>query len=185
MAGTREVVIEAFLDLVAEQGYAATSMDQVAERAGVAKTTIYRRWPSKDNLIVDAHRSLVDTSATPPDTGSLEGDLRALAGTVMAVLNRPRESRVMQASMGEMLTNEPLAKLYREQIIEPRIALIGSLFQRAIERGEVPAEVDWRTLAYVLLGANIFRVAVMAEPPDPAVADRLVRWIAASAKIET
>src|SRR5690606_12039463 len=110
---------------------------------GVAKTTIYRRWPSRDDLTVDAHQSLVDTTA-PPDTGSLEGDLRALAGTVMAVLARPREARVMQASLGEMLSNERLAALYREQIIEPRIALIGAIFQRAMGRGEVPADVDWR-----------------------------------------
>ncbi|MGE3962068.1 MAG: TetR/AcrR family transcriptional regulator [Dehalococcoidia bacterium] len=163
--GVRVAVIGALIGLVAEQGYAGTSMDEVAERAGVSKAAIYRRWPSKDALIVDAHRSMLN-EADVPDTGTLRGDLVALLDRVADLMEDERIPRVMQATVGEMLTNPELQRVFQERVLEPRLAMVGEVFARATARGEVQPGADWRSLAYALIGSNIFRVAFMSERPD-------------------
>ena len=177
--GVRAAVVKALIGLVAEQGFNGTSMDEVAERAGVSKATIYRRWPSKDALIIDAHRSLLDDSA-PPDTGSLRGDLTALLDRVADVLEDDRIAGMMQASVGEMLTNPELSRVFREQVLEPRLAIVGEIFRRARARGEIDAGVDWRTFAYALIGSQMFRVSFMGEPPDRQANQRLVDLVVAN-----
>ena len=177
--GVRAAVVEALIGLVAEQGFNGTSMDEVAERAGVSKATIYRRWPSKDALIIDAHRSMLD-DAGPTDTGSLRGDLFALLDRVADALEDERIAGMMQASVGEMLTNPELSTVFREQVLLPRLALVGEIFNRARARGEVGAHVDWRTLAYALIGSQMFRVSFMGEPPDREANRRLVELIVAN-----
>lgn len=171
------------MTLIGEKGYAATSMDEVAERAGVSKATIYRRWPSRDALIVDVHHAMVDES-DPHDTGSLEGDLLAIVDRVAEVLEQTRFARVMVASAGEMLSNPELATVFRERVMGPRLELLQTVFARAAERGEVDREVDWRRWAYVLVGSNIFRVAFMGERPDREANRELVRAIVRQARAE-
>ena len=179
--GTREAVIQAFVTLVGEQGYAATSMDEVAERAGVSKATIYRRWPSRDALIVDVHRAMVDESDAR-DTGSLEGDLLALLERIAGMLEQTAFARLVVASAGEMLANPELATVFRERVLGPRLELIGTVFARAIARREVQPDVDWRSWAYTLIGTNIFRVAFMGEGPDREANRELVRAIVRQAR---
>ncbi len=173
-------VIEALISLVAERGYAGTSMDDVAERAGVAKATIYRRWPSKDTLILDAHRSLLNTDDVP-ETGSLVGDLNALLDRVGHMLEDERFTGLIQATVGEMLTSPELATAFRTNLIAPRLALIERIFRNAEARGEIAPGVDWQPYAFALLGSNIFRVAFMGERPDRAVNQRLIEMIALDA----
>ncbi len=179
--GTREAVIDAFVTLIGERGYAGASMDEVAERAGVSKATIYRRWPSRDALIVDVHQAMVDESDAR-DTGSLEGDLLALLDRVAGMLEQTSFARVVVASAGEMLANPELATVFRERVLEPRLELMRAVFARAIERGEIEASVDWRSWAYTLMGTNIFRVAFMGEGPDREANRRLVRAIVREAR---
>lgn len=181
--GTRAAVVQALIALVAEQGFAKTSMDEVAERAGVSKATIYRRWPSKDALIVDAHRALLDTTDAP-DTGTLRGDLLALLDRVADVMEQPQITGMMQASVGEMMANAELGEVFRQQVMEPRLQMIHAVFARAHERGDLRPGVDWRTAAYSLIGSNVFRVAFMGEPPDRDANRRLVEMIARDAEVE-
>lgn len=180
--GTRVAVVQALIALVGEQGYAKTSMDEVAERAGVSKATIYRRWPSKDALIVDAHRALLDATDAP-DTGTLRGDLLALLDRVADMIEDGDVIGMMQASVGEMMTNAELAEVFRQQVMEPRLELIHAVFARAHERGELRPGVDWRVMAYALIGSNIFRVAFMGEPPDREANRRLVEMIVRDAEV--
>lgn len=170
-------MIDALLTLVAERGFAATSMDEVAERAGVSKATIYRRWPSREALVLDAHRAML-SEADVPDTGTLEGDLVALLERVADVMEDPRIPRVMQASAGEILANPELAPVFRQNLMEPRLALVRQVFERAAARGEIAGTEDWREMAYSLIGPNILRVAFMGEPPDRAANRRLAAMIA-------
>jgi len=169
-------VVAALVDLVIEQGYAATSMDQVAERAGVSKATIYRRWPSKDALIVDAHRTMVD-EAGPPDTGTLEGDLMALQQHAVTLMSDERFARMTQASAGEALANPELAAVFREDVMGSKLDVIRTVFERAEARGELRAGVDWRAWAYALIGSTVFRVVFMGEQPDREANAQLVRAI--------
>ncbi len=179
----RATVLDALIGLVAEQGFGGTSMDELAERAGVSKATIYRRWPSKDRLIVDAHRSMLSEAAVP-DTGSLRGDLIALTDRVADMLEDERLPRLLQASMGEMLTNPELSRAVRERVLRPRLAMVGAIFGRAQARGEVRPDLDWRGFAYALIGSTIFRVAFMGEPPDREANRRLVDLIVAGSTVQ-
>lgn len=169
--------MEALIAVVAEKGYAATSMDEVAERAGVSKASIYRRWPSKDALILDAHAAMLEEHDIP-DTGSLEGDLFALSEHMADTMQEKRLPRMMQASVGEMLANAELAAAFRKHLMEPRLELVHRVFQRAIERGEAPPDLDWRSMAFALIGPNIMRVAFLGEPVDREANRRLAAMIA-------
>lgn len=181
--GVRAAVVEALISLVAEQGYAGTSMDEVAERAGVSKATIYRRWPSKDALIVDAHRSMLEENDVP-DTGSLRGDLLALVDRIAMFMEDERMPRMMRASAGETLTNPELTEVFRTQVLEPRLQIVGEIFARAQARGEARDDLDWRAMAYALIGSNLFRVAFMGEPVDRRANHRLVDLIVRDATPE-
>ena len=180
--GTRVAVVQALIALVAEQGFAKTSMDEVADRAGVSKATIYRRWPSKHALIVDAHRALFDATDAP-DTGTLRGDLLALLDRVADVMEQPAVIGMMQASVGEMMTNAEVAEVFRAQVMEPRLELIHAVFARADKRGDLRPGVDWRVMAYALIGSNVFRVSIMGEPPDREANRRLVEMIVRDAEV--
>src|SRR5918999_3120935 len=83
------VIRAAILRLLADVGYGALTMDAVASEAGVGKATIYRRWRTKQDLVVDTISDLNRAEATPPDTGSLEGDLRAMMRSMVSVINGP------------------------------------------------------------------------------------------------
>lgn len=179
-SGVRERVIEALISLIAERGYGGTSMDDVAERAGVAKATIYRRWTSKEALILEAHRSMLDTDDVP-DTGSLAGDLGALVERIGRLFDDERMPRLMQATMGEMMTNPELATVFRTTLLLPRLAMVERVFRNAEARGEVARGVDWRPYASALIGSNIFRVTMMGERPDHEANARLVAMIARDA----
>jgi len=181
--GTRDRVIAALIALVAEQGYARTSMDEIAERAGVSKATIYRRWPSKEALMIEAHQAMLDESDVP-NTGSLEGDLNALVDRMADKMEEESLPGLMQASVGEMLANADLAEAFRENVIRPRLNFMHQVFLHAIERGEAAPDVDWRSLAFALIGSNVFRVAFLGEAPDRAANRRLVALVAREARGE-
>src|SRR5829696_2534068 len=83
------VIREAILQLLGEVGYGALTMDAVAAEAGVGKATIYRRWRTKQDLVVDTISVMNQAEATPPDTGSLEGDLRAMLHSLVSVITGP------------------------------------------------------------------------------------------------
>lgn len=180
--GTRAAVVRALIALVAEQGFAKTSMDEVAERAGVSKATIYRRWPSKDALIIDAHRALLDATDAP-DTGTLGGDLLALLDRVADMIEDGNIIGMMQASVGEMMANPELAEVFRQQVMEPRLEMFHAVFARAHERGDLRPGIDWRVMAYALIGSNVFRVAFMGEQPDREANRRLVEMIVQDAEV--
>ncbi len=166
-------ILRAFFEVVAEQGYAGASMDAVAERAGVAKTTIYRRWPSREALMLAAHERL--TQENPwPDTGTLRGDLLEVARMLVENLGRPPLSRVAAATIGEMAHNEDLARLFRAAVAEERIRMLSGIFERAAARGEVPPRQDWSLLAQMLVGPVMFRVVVTGEPVTHEVGVALV-----------
>lgn len=181
--GIRTAVVQALISLVAEQGFAKTSMDEVAERAGVSKATIYRRWPSKDALIIEAHRALLDETDAP-DTGTLRGDLLALLERVATVMEDGPVAGLIQASAGEMLANPELGQVFREQVMEPRLDTIHAVFARAYARGDLRPGVDWRVMAYVLIGSNVFRVAFMGERPDREANRHMVDMIVRDAEVQ-
>jgi AcrR family transcriptional regulator len=151
-------ILGAALDLLASRGLAAMSIEEVAARAGVGKSTIYRRWPSKGLLALDAFVAVFAEEQPLPDTGTLRGDLiAALTLWVRAVT---------QTSIGSMLTgliaeaqhDADLRAAWRERVIEPLRSQHRIMLDRAIARGEIPAAVDQEVVLDLFFGAAQHRL---------------------------
>ncbi len=136
-------ILEAATELLLERGLESVSMDEVAERAGVSKATIYRWWPSKETLALDALYHEWDTDSTrPPDTGSLRSDLLALLRPWIR-RNRARPNgRVVAELVAEAQTDPEFAAIYRARFVTPRREPARALLLRAIDRGELPPDID-------------------------------------------
>jgi AcrR family transcriptional regulator len=151
-------ILNAAVDLLAERGLAAMSIEEVAARAGVGKATIYRRWSSKGLLALDAFVTSFQEQQPLPDTGTLRGDLiAALTAWVRAVTG---------TSMGAMLTgliaeaqHDPsLRAAWRERVLEPLRSQHRIMLDRAIARGEIPATVDQEAVLDLFFGAAQHRL---------------------------
>jgi AcrR family transcriptional regulator len=131
--------LRAAADLLLERGLAAVSMDAVAARAGVSKATIYRWWPTKETLALDALYH--EWEAVPParDTGSLRGDLLSLIRPWARLASKRPYGRVIAALITEARTDPAFAAQYRTRFVEPRRDQARAAFRRAAERGEIPA----------------------------------------------
>jgi AcrR family transcriptional regulator len=139
----RRAILDAAAELLLTHGLATVSMDTLAERAGVSKATIYRWWPTKETLALDA--LYTEWAAARPrtsDTGSLRGDLLALLRPwVRRVGTRPY-ARIMAALITQAHTDPAFAAEYHQRFFEPRRDQARALFQRAIKRGEIPPDTD-------------------------------------------
>jgi AcrR family transcriptional regulator len=156
---SRLAILHAASELVLERDISEISMDAVAERAGASKATIYRWWPSKELLVLDALRSEWD-SAIPDalDTGSLAGDLSELVFPWARELAARPYGRVIAYLVARAQLDEDFAREYREQFVGRRRARGRVTFERAIERGEIAASTDVETALDLLYGPFYHRV---------------------------
>lgn len=175
-ARVRQDVLEATLALLREQGD-NFSIPQVAARAGVHDATIYRRWGSRDALVVDAIRSHLGETAPIPDTGSLAGDLTAFLQRSVAFLASPLGTQLVRATIG---AESPAAGNPRAAYWPVRLEEIGVMVERAVARGELSrARLDEAPLtAEMLLAPLYFRLLVSRGPLD----DELARQVAGFVK---
>jgi AcrR family transcriptional regulator len=163
-------ILEAALEVLAETGYDGMTIDMVAARAKAGKATLYRRWASKGELVIDAvacmKQSDVDFDQLP-DTGTLRGDLIALIKP-HSIEESERKLHVM-AGLVSMLTRSPeLAEAARIAIVEPRASVNRFLMQRAVSRGEISADSDIDTIALVQGSMAAHRVLMLRKPVDRA-----------------
>ncbi|MEW9555876.1 TetR/AcrR family transcriptional regulator [Nonomuraea sp. NPDC050783] len=166
--------------LVFERGYAGLSIDEVAERAGVAKTTLYRRWPTKDHLAVAVVARLQEDDEIT-DTGDIRADLVTYLEKIATALNRMRaaggragpSAGVVAELAAAAARHEDIGRLARRQYAE-RNALALALIERARVRGELRADLDAEALFDQLAGALYYRVMITGAPVDRAYAERLV-----------
>ena len=133
---TDEKITKAAADLMLLRGYDRTTVDDVADRAGVGKATVYRRWPSKEDLAVAAMETLYSAEMPEPDTGSVETDLAAGYRSVLAFVNTPEGEAFLRTSIAESVRDDRIAALYRSST-ERREQTSRVTFERAIARGEV------------------------------------------------
>jgi AcrR family transcriptional regulator len=138
----RQAILRAAADLLLDEGSAQVSMDAVAERAGVSKATIYRWWPSKERLALDALLEWAATGSSPRDTGSLRADLLSLVRPWVREIRRRPYARVIAALVSAAQSDPAFAEDYRRHFVEQRRAPMRAAFERAIARGEVPADLD-------------------------------------------
>jgi AcrR family transcriptional regulator len=144
-------ILAAAIDLFVEQGFEAMSMEGIAARAGVGKTTIYRRWASKEDLIVAAIDELI-LDAEPPDTGSVQQDLVELLVILQTIMTSSRAGEIFPRMVAHVAARSPLGAAYLERVIEPRFAVFQGMLRRGVERGELPADVDPQMVRALLIG---------------------------------
>jgi AcrR family transcriptional regulator len=144
------------------------TMDAVAERAGVSKATIYRRWPSKNELAVDAVARL-PPSEPLADHGSLAADLTALGTTQAARLERTNIPGIVPRVLAESMGDPELHALLMERGVQPIRALLASLVERAIERGELAADTDVELVVDIIHGTGVYRMLINRGDPTAIV----------------
>ncbi|GGV24524.1 TetR/AcrR family transcriptional regulator [Streptomyces griseoflavus] len=164
LAATRQALVEL--------GWSKLTLGDVAVRAGVAKTTLYRRWAGKNELVVDAVAELFDELKLP-DRGSLAADIEGVVLQFAAILARPEARSGLMAVVAEATRDEALRERIRASIVERQKRLVLAGRARAQERGELPAERDAGEAARavdlifdMVAGAVVHRTLVSAEPAD-------------------
>lgn len=162
-------------ELLEESGYAELTIEAVAARAGVAKTTIYRRWSSKAGLAMEAFLMAI-TPASPPDTGSLREDLRRQMRLLVKVLNGPL-GRTVAALVGGGQVDEGLTEEFRQQYQAVRTAEIEEVVKRGLARGEIRADVNVEVLIDALYGPLYYRLLLRHAPLTTRYAEELVELV--------
>ncbi|MFB2583744.1 TetR/AcrR family transcriptional regulator [Herbiconiux liukaitaii] len=163
-------ILDAAIEVLAEVGYDGMTMEMVAGRAKAGKATLYRRWPSKGELVVDAVACMKSKGLdldNLPDTGTLRGDLVAMVKPA-AVEDADRKLRVMGGLISVISRSPELAEAINSAIVEPRAEVNRRLFQRAIDRGEISADCDVATIAMVAPSMTAYRLLVTQRPADRA-----------------
>lgn len=171
-------IAEAVPAVLAEVGYHRLTVDAVAARAGVGKAAIYRRHPTKQDMVFAA--VMHDAQfAPPPDSGSLRGDLAALAHAIVESLTGPATGTVL-GLLADVLADAELAKRFTERYVAAERACIEEVVRRAVARGELPGPADAAQLHALLLGP-VFAWVFQLQQPDPhRFADALAELLAAA-----
>jgi AcrR family transcriptional regulator len=166
-----DAIATAAIDLLVEMGYARLTMDGVAQRANVGKSAIYRRWPSKLDMIVHGLARLSTPPGPAPDTGSLRGDVRAVMQAAFDWLSDPRIRAALPDLIAESDRNPVLAEAVAEHVTRPRVTWARAALSRACDRGELAADdVD---LVLDLTIAPVFWRLTHDRPVDARYLDRL------------
>jgi AcrR family transcriptional regulator len=179
-ARTRAAVCAATLEELAAHGYTGLTVENVAERAGVHRTTVYRRWGGPDGLVVDALALTSEDSWAPPDTGSLAGDLRGLAFEVVDVFGDPVAGAAPRAFMTAAFHSERAGAAMRE-LLAQRHQRSEVAVARAVDRGELPADTDAAALLRAVTAPLYSRLILAGERADRAVAEQSVAAALAAA----
>ena len=163
-ARVRQAVLEATLEVLRESGPDQLTVADVARRARVHETSIYRRWGSRQNLMLEALLGARDQRMPVPDTGSLYGDLLAFAAERAEYLSGGHGGALLRSMMMSS-DNDPLTEV-RDDFLQARYHSIKPVFDRAIGRGEWHAGADPRLALEILVGPLYFRVLISREPID-------------------
>ena len=172
-ARAERAILDAALDLFAESGVAGVCMEAVAARAGVGKATIYRRWPGKEDLLLDA-LSLLKSPLPEPRGGSVREDLVAMLRVMCQDAADPIRMRRYALLLGEGEKCPRILQRYKQTVAEPRREMIRSVLRRGIASGELRPDADVEVAMFMLTGAVISRSKHDAEPITPDYAERVV-----------
>jgi len=172
---SREKVLGATAELLLERGFAGSSVDEITRRSGVAKTTIYRHWPTRGDLLRDACSS-IGTPLEVPDTGSFEGDATALVTSLAHLLRSEKWTSVLPSVIDAGERDPDIAAVY-SRLQEGYSAPLQSIIQRAMQKGELPKTTDAALLVAALTGPLFYRRWFSREPLTSAFAKQIVRMV--------
>jgi len=180
-ARTRAAVLQAVISELVENGYAGTTVERIAERAGVAKTTIYRRWGRLSGLLADLMAQYAAQEIPVPDTGCLDSDLRALAREIVASLENPAIRAAFSSVVAAAIQDEA-ARQVLSRFIAARTATMTVIVQRASQRGELPDGTDAAEVLQIVTAQIYYRLFIAGEQPSHGIADRAGATAAAAAR---
>lgn len=167
-------ITTATLELLGEIGYGALTMEAVATRAGVGKATLYRRWAGKEQLVIDAVRTISE----PPEPDATTGVRDEIVRLLEAVRRKSTSSvagKIFPRLIGESADNPELMSRYREQVLDPRRDRFRATLQRGVDEGLIRPDVDLDHAIDLFVGPMAYRNLIRTEPPPgPELAARIV-----------
>jgi len=172
---SRLKVLEVTAELLLERGFAGASVDEITRRSGVAKTTIYRHWPTRGDLLRDACSS-IGTPLEVPDTGSFEGDVIALVTSLAHLLRSAKWTSVLPSVIDAAERDPDIAAVY-SRLQEGYSAPLQSIIQRAMRKGDLPKTTDPAVLVAALTGPLFYRRWFSREPLTSTFAKHIVRLV--------
>jgi AcrR family transcriptional regulator len=175
-----QAILAAASDVLAERGFGGMSIEEVASRAGVGKATIYRRWTSRGALALDAFLVQFRSQQPLPQTGSLRGDLLAALRAWIRSVTRTSVGPTLAGLIAEAQRDPELAAAWREQVVERLRSQHRIMLDRAVERGEIPADTDYEVVLDLLFGAAYHRLLQGHQPLTDKFARQVVDLVIAA-----
>lgn len=170
---SRAAVLRATSDLLHEAGLRAMTTEQIAARSGASKATIYKWWPNKYAVAVEAFLSELDVESTDPDTGSAQRDFSAWLRGLCHFYTGP-SGRVFAELVGEAQFDAQVADEFRTGLVQSRRAVLATIWDRGLARGELRADVDREVAIDAIIGPALYRLIAGHAPLDDAAADAIV-----------
>jgi AcrR family transcriptional regulator len=171
---SRRAILTAAVELTAEVGYAGLTIEGIAARSGTGKQTIYRWWPSKADVLLDALAAKAQLHIPVPDEGDYRSDLRRFLGDTFELGGRPQVVDLLRALMAEAQINDDFGRRFREEFLRRRRNALGEILARARARGDLPAGPSPETVTDIVFGTLWYRILATRRPPDPRLIDELV-----------
>jgi AcrR family transcriptional regulator len=174
---SHDAIVDATQELLVERGYRELTIEGVAARAGVGKQTIYRWWPSKAALVLEAYLAGSDAIAQPSESGATLEDVRALLHWLIEVLAEPIGGRVVAGLVADLQHDPDLAEGFHRDVVPARRRAMLAVLERGRERGELQANTDLELAVDALHGAVFYRLLFSGEPLDSEFTERLARQV--------
>jgi AcrR family transcriptional regulator len=174
-------VLDAALEELSSCGYDQASVETIAHRAGVHKTTLYRRWGGKDQLIADAIEAAAASLIEVPDSGAVDQDLRVLARAVQTILASREGAATVRALVCGAQSAPEVQKIIR-RFWQTRLAQVGPIIERAVGRGQLPQGTNPAELIRYVAAPLYYRLLITAEPLTEAAADQAAAAALAAAR---
>ena len=175
-------ILKAAAELMAEKGVGGLSIEEVALRAKVGKTTIYRRWSSRGALALDAFLAVFEGQQELPDTGTFAGDLREALGAWVRAVTGANAGAMLVGLIAEMQQDRNLAAAWLDRVVAPLRAQYSIMLDHGVSRGEIPAETDAGIVLDLVFGACYYRLLLQGQhgqrPLNEQFVNQVVRLIA-------
>lgn len=173
-ARTERVVLDTARELLAGSGFSSLTIERVAERSGVAKSTIYRRYRSRNDLALAVLLDMLGDVSTLPYAKDTRAELARLVTRTVDLMSNSLLGRIMQGLVSEVAADVELAKTYRETVVAKRVQEVTELVERGAARGELRDGLDPELVTDLLLGPIYYRLFLSGQPLDEDFGQRLV-----------
>jgi AcrR family transcriptional regulator len=174
----RLAILAAAFELLAESGYAKLTIDAIAARSGTGRQTIYRWWPTKDDVLMEAGAAKADLHVPIPDLGSYREDLREYLVASFRLAEVPQLTEVLRALMARAQIDAEFGERFKTAFLFRRRAALAVILDRAAARNELPAGVQLGTIADVVFGVLWYRLLATGQPLDEQLAGELTTLLA-------